>query len=167
MKEKIIFDNFEETEKVNNKIDEMMKNIETDKKFSLVIEFYNKYLSSKTMLSPVSYEIKKEFLLFLRKVKEHIIKEKYPVNRVYLLGNKQYEDEGTLTLILEESGFSSGMKTVIWPDKEVFLYDGGKRILDSMLDSSEIDIEEYELRLEHLKKEFGIIDKDDSVNYLN
>jgi hypothetical protein len=68
---------------------------------------------------------------------------------------------------VEEADKKEETKDIIWPCKEIFFYDGGKRILDDMLYNDEIDIVEYENQIKTLKYEFGLLDEFEDELYLN
>ena len=58
-------------------------------------------------------------------------------------------------------------KNVVWPCKEIFLYENQKNKLDALLISNQISEEDYESNLEFLKDELNIYENDEEHKYIN
>jgi hypothetical protein len=58
-------------------------------------------------------------------------------------------------------------KNIVWPCKEIFLFEDRKNKLDVMLFNNQISEEDYDLNLEFLKDELNIYENDEEHQYLN
>jgi hypothetical protein len=62
---------------------------------------------------------------------------------------------------------SDKKKNVVWPCKEIFLFEYQKKRLDALLLSNQISVEDYESNLEFLKDELNIYESEEDHKYIN
>jgi hypothetical protein len=58
-------------------------------------------------------------------------------------------------------------KNIVWPCKEIFLFEDRKNKLDVMLFNNQISEEDYESNLEFLKDELSIYENEEEHKYIN
>lgn len=149
-----------------DEIKDSTKNLKEDKSYNVIIEYYNeKILSSGQELE--NCEVSKDQLLLKKKIRNFYESKNINIKKLYILGSKDYTLMEEANFAVEEADTKEETKDIIWPCKEIFFYDGGKRILDDMLYNDEIDIVEYENQIKTLKYEFGLLDEFEDELYLN
>jgi hypothetical protein len=114
----------------------------------------------------VSYEIKKEHYLFIKKIRALFENNQIRVNEFYLMGTITDLPENEINITIMKSQ-SDKKKNVVWPCKEIFLYENQKNKLDALLISNQISEEDYESNLEFLKDELNIYENDEEHKYIN
>lgn len=154
------------SDKFIDEIKDSTKNLKEDKSYNVIIEYYNeKILSSGQELE--NCEVSKDQLLLKKKIRNFYKSKNIKIKKLYILGSKDYTLMEEASFAVEEADKKEETKDIIWPCKEIFFYDGGKRILDDMLYNDEIDIVEYENQIKTLKYEFGLLDEFEDELYLN
>jgi hypothetical protein len=149
-----------------DEIKDSTKNLKEDKSYNVIIEYYNeKILSPGQELE--NCEVSKDQLLLKKKIRNFYESKNINIKKLYILGSKDYTLMEEASFAVEEADKKEETKDIIWPCKEIFFYDGGKRILDDMLYNDEIDIVEYENQIKTLKYEFGLLDEFEDELYLN
>lgn len=149
---------------VNSKLnfEELNKNLMYD----IHVDFYNTDLEEDMLNIDVSYEIKKEHYLFIRKIRELFEKNHIKVNEFYMMGTIADLTENEINISVMKSK-SDKKRNVVWPCKEIFLFEDQKNKLDALLFSNQISEEDYELNLEFLKDELNIYENDEEHKYIN
>lgn len=150
--------------KLSRKIN--FQNLDKNKEYDVYVEYYNKDLINDVLNDDVSYEIKRSHYKFIRTARDLFKKNNLKINNFNLLGtiNDLSEDEMVVSLLKTTSRKKSN---VIWPCKEVFIYEDSKNKLDDLLYAEEISEEEYESNLEDLKYELSIYENDEEHGYIN
>jgi hypothetical protein len=149
-----------------DEIKDSTKNLKEDKSYNVIIEYYNeKILSPGQELE--NCEVSKDQLLLKKKIRNFYESKNINIKKLYILGSKDYTLMEEASFAVEEADKKEETKDIIWPCKEIFFYDGGKRILDDMLYNDEIDIVENENQIKTLKYEFGLLDEFEDELYLN
>jgi hypothetical protein len=149
-----------------DEIKDSTKNLKEDRSYNVIIEYYNeKILSPGQELE--NCEVSKDQLLLKKKIRNFYESKNINIKKLYILGSKDYTLMEEASFAVEEADKKEETKDIIWPCKEIFFYDGGKRILDDMLYNDEIDIVEYENQIKTLKYEFGLLDEFEDELYLN
>jgi len=149
-----------------DEIKDSTKNLKEDKSYNVIIEYYNeKILSPGQELE--NCEVSRDQLLLKKKIRNFYESKNINIKKLYILGSKDYTLMEEASFAVEEADKKEETKDIIWPCKEIFFYDGGKRILDDMLYNDEIDIVEYENQIKTLKYEFGLLDEFEDELYLN
>lgn len=138
----------------------------TNKSYDISVEFYNNDLEEDLLNEDVSFEIKKEHLLFIKTVRSLFEKHNIKINKFTLMGTIIELSENEITLSVLNSNFKSKSNT-IWPCKEIFLFEDSKTKLDDLLFNNQISEEDYESNLELLKDELSIYENEDEHRYLN
>lgn len=149
---------------VNNKInfDDLDKNLMYD----IHVEFYNRDLEEDMLIDDVSYEIKREHFLFIKKIRNLFEKNQITVNKFYLMGTIVDLQNDEINIELLKSKYEK-KKNIVWPCKEIFLFEDRKNKLDLMLFNNQISEEDYDLNLEFLKDELNIYENEEDHKYLN
>jgi hypothetical protein len=149
---------------VNSKLnfEELNKNLMYD----IHVDFYNTDLEEDMLNIDVSYEIKKEHYLFIRKIRELFEKNHIKVNEFYMMGTIADLTENEINISVMKSK-SDKKRNVVWPCKEIFLFEDQKNKLDALLFSNQISEEDYESNLEFLKDELNIYENDEEHKYIN
>ncbi|WP_313340773.1 hypothetical protein [Sedimentibacter sp.] len=151
-------------EKINKKFDFDL--LDKNKKYDLNVEFYNKDLTENLLDEDISYEIKKEHYLFIRTLRNIFEKNKIKINKFNLMGSVEDLNENEIFIsVLKTNG--SKKENIIWPCKEIFIFEDHKNQLDTLLYSNIISENDYEYNLDNLKEEFNIYDNDEEHRYLN
>ncbi len=153
-------------DKILSSIEESIKNLKKEKSYNVIIEYYNETIISSTN-DIEQCEINKEHLLLKNKIRNFYESKNINIKKLYILGSQEFDLIDEANFVVEEADKNEETKNIIWPCKEIFFYDGGKKILDDMLDNDEIDIVEYENQIRTLKYEFGLLDELDDELYLN
>jgi len=134
--------------------------------YDVHVDFYNPDLEADMLNADVSYEIKKEHYMFIKKIRTLFEKNQIKVNEFYLMGTIADLPENEINIsVLKSKGDKK--KNIVWPCKEIFLYEFQKKRLDAMLLSNQISVEDYESNLEFLKDELNIFENDEEHKYIN
>jgi len=154
------------SDNIISNIEDSTKELKKDKSYNIIIEYYNGAIISSS--NDVEHcEISKEQLLLKNKIRTFYESKNINIKKLYILGSQEFDLLEEANFVLEEADKNEETKNIIWPCKEIFFYDGGKKILDDMLDNDEIDIVEYENQIRTLKYEFGLLDELEDELYLN
>lgn len=149
---------------VNNKIN--FNDLDKSLMYDIHVEFYNLDLEEDMLNEDVSYEIKKEHYLFIKKVRNLFDNNQINVNKVYLMGTIVDLQEDEISISVLKSNYDK-KKNIVWPCKEIFLFEDRKNKLDVMLFNNQITEEDYESNLEFLKDELNIYENDEEHKYIN
>lgn len=151
-------------QKLNNKIN--FEDFDLNKGYDVSIEFYNKDLVDDSLNENVSYEIKRKHFLFIQEIRNFFKKNDIIINKCYLMGTilDLVEDEMNISILISDS---NKISNIIWPCKEIFIYEDTKNKLDNLLYSNQISMEEYVSNLEDLKYELSIYESEEEHEYLN
>jgi len=151
-------------EKINKKI--RFDLLDQNKKYDLNVEFYNKDLTENLLSEDVSYEIKKEHYLFIKALRNIFEKNNIKISKCNLMGSVENLNENEMLISVLKT--NDGKKeNIIWPCKEIFIFEDHKNKLDTLLYSNIISENDYEYNLENLKEEFSIYDNEEEHRYLN
>src|SRR6056297_340452 len=154
------------TDKILKNISQSIDNLKKDKSYNIILEYYNQnMISSPNDLEQC--EINKEHLLLKKRIRKFCERKKINIKKLYILGSQDFSLMEEASFVVEEATKNEETKNIIWPCKEIFFYDGGKKILDDMLNNDEIDIVEYENQIRTLKYEFGLLEELEDELYLN
>ncbi len=134
---------------------------------TIVASFYNRDLIDDSLNEDVLYEIKKKHFKFIKLVRNIFEKNNIIINKFYLMGTIVELLDDEIDIKIKKSNSKSIKSNVIWPCKEIFIYEDGKNKLDSLLYSNQISMEEYESNLEDLKYELSIYENEEEFEYLN
>lgn len=151
-------------EKLNDKINFDL--LDKDINYDITVEFYNKDLMDDLLSDDVSYEIKKEHYVFIRKIRNIFEKNNIKISKFNLMGTTESLSENEILVSLLKT-HSNKKENIIWPCKEIFIFEDHKNKLDTLLFSNIISENDYEYNLENLKEEFSIYDNDEEHRYLN
>ncbi len=151
-------------EKLNNKI--KFDILDKDINYDITVEFYNKDLAEDLLSEDVSYEIKKEHYVFIRNIRNIFEKNNIRISKFNLMGTTESLSENEMLISLLKTQ-NSKKENIIWPCKEIFIFEDHKNKLDTLLFSNIISENDYENNLESLKEEFSIYDNDEEHRYLN
>ncbi|NYB75946.1 hypothetical protein HZF24_17500 [Sedimentibacter hydroxybenzoicus DSM 7310] len=151
-------------EKINKKI--KFDLLDQNKKYDLNVEFYNKDLTENMLSEDVSYEIKKEHYLFIKALRNIFEKNNIKVSKFNLMGSVEDLNENEMLISVLKTS-DSKKENIIWPCKEIFIFEDHKNKLDTLLYSNIISENDYEYNLENLKEEFSIYDNEEEHRYLN
>ncbi len=141
-------------------------NLNVNQVYDIYVDFYNTDLEEGMLNADVSYEIKKEHYLFIKKIRTIFENNQIRVNEFYLMGTISDLPENEINITIMKSQ-SDKKKNVVWPCKEIFLYENQKNKLDALLISNQISEEDYESNLEFLKDELNIYENDEEHKYIN
>lgn len=141
-------------------------NLNVNQVYDIYVDFYNTDLEEGMLNADVSYEIKKEHYLFIKKIRAIFENNQIRVNEFYLMGTISDLPENEINITIMKSQ-SDKKKNVVWPCKEIFLYENQKNKLDALLISNQISEEDYESNLEFLKDELNIYENDEEHKYIN
>ncbi|NLA14467.1 MAG: hypothetical protein GX867_09475 [Tissierellia bacterium] len=141
-------------------------NLNVNQVYDIYVDFYNTDLEEGMLNADVSYEIKKEHYLFIKKIRALFENNQIRVNEFYLMGTITDLPENEINITIMKSQ-SDKKKNVVWPCKEIFLYENQKNKLDALLISNQISEEDYESNLEFLKDELNIYENDEEHKYIN
>lgn len=153
---------------VEKRIDNKIKfnEFEKDKEYDITAEFFNRDLIDDSLNEEVSYELKRKHYQFIKAVRSVFEKNDIKVNVFRLMGTIVGMSDDELYISVKKSG-DSKKSNIVWPCKEIFIYEDGKNKLDNLLFLNQISYEEYESNLEDLKYELSIYENDDEHEYLN
>jgi len=154
------------SDKIISSIEESINKLKKEKSYNIIIEYYNEAIISSTD-DIEQCEISKDQLLLKNKIRSFYESKDINIKKLYILGSQEFDLMDEANFVVEEAAKNEETKNIIWPCKEIFFYDGGKKILDDMLDNDEIDILEYENQIRTLKYEFGLLDELEDELYLN
>lgn len=149
---------------IDNKIDFDKLNMDT--MYDIHVEFYNIDLEEDMLNEDVSYEIKKEHYFFIKKVRTIFENRKINLSKFYLMGTITDLRENEINIDFLKSN-SEKKKNIVWPCKEIFLFEDHKNKLDVLLYTNQISEEDYENNLEFLKDQLNIFDNDEEHRYIN
>ena len=141
-------------------------NLNVNQVYDIYVDFYNTDLEEGMLNADVSYEIKKEHYLFIKKIRTIFENNQIRVNEFYLMGTITELPENEINITIMKSQ-SDKKKNVVWPCKEIFLYENQKNKLDALLISNQISEDDYESNLEFLKDELNIYENDEEHKYIN
>ena len=149
---------------INNKID--FNKLDKDLAYDIHVEFYNTDLEEDMLNEDVPYEIKREHYLFIKNIRSLFENNQININKFYLMGTivDLQEDEINISVLKSKA---EKKKNIVWPCKEIFLFEDRKNKLDVLLFNNQISEEDYESNLEFLKDELNIYDNDEEHKYLN
>jgi len=152
-------------QKIYEKIN--FEEFELEKEYDIVALFYNRDLIDDSLNEDIPYEIKKNHFKFIKILRGIFEKNNIKINKFYLMGTiiELLDDE--IDIKIKKSNYPNTKSNVIWPCKEIFIYEDGKNKLDSLLFSNQISTEEYESNLEDLRYELNIYDNEEEFEYLN
>lgn len=134
--------------------------------YDIHVEFYNTDLEQDMLNEDVSYEIKREHFLFIKKIRNLYETNQVKINKFYLMGTIVDLKYDEINIELLKSKYEK-KKNIVWPCKEIFLFEDRKNKLDVMLFNNQITEEDYDLNLEFLKDELNIYENDEEHRYLN
>lgn len=156
-------------ENIEQKIYEKInfEEFELDKEYDIVASFYNRDLIDDSLNEDVLYEIKKKHFKFIKLVRNIFKKNNIIINKFYLMGTIVELLDDEIDIKIKKSNSKNIKSNVIWPCKEIFIYEDGKNKLDSLLFTNQISMEEYESNLEDLKYELSIYENEEEFEYLN
>lgn len=163
---KVEFNGFHDKDSLEN-IREKLMQIDIKKSYNIVIEYNNLMVEDSILSETYMMEIKPEHLRYLRELREHLDQSHINVRKIYLLGSLDKSLVTSVRVSAETTIESEETKNIMWPSKELYLYDGGKKILDNLLENEEINMEEYETKLKLLQMEFGLLDFLERESYIN
>ncbi|HQO94756.1 MAG TPA: hypothetical protein PK516_02765 [Sedimentibacter sp.] len=141
-------------------------NLNVNQVYDIYVDFYNTDLEEGMLNADISYEIKKEHYLFIKKIRALFENNQIRVNEFYLMGTISDLPENEINISIMKSQ-GDKKKNVVWPCKEIFLYENQKNKLDALLISNQISEEDYESNLEFLKDELNIYENDEEHKYIN
>lgn len=159
----IIHDDIEQ--KIYDRIN--FNEFEKDKEFDVSVEFYNRDLIDDSLNEDVPYEIKKKHYKFIKIIRSMFEKNNIKINKFYLMGTIVDILDDEIDINIKKSNSKDLKINIIWPCKEIFIYEDGKNKLDSLLFANQISMEEYESNLEDLKYELSIYENEEEFEYLN
>nr|WP_312575876.1 hypothetical protein [Sedimentibacter sp.] len=152
-------------QKIQEKIN--FEEFENDKEYDVSAMFYNRDLIDDSLNEDVPYEIKKKHYKFIKIVRDIFEKNNIKINKFYLMGTIVELLDDEIDIAVRKSNYKGIKSNVIWPCKEIFIYEDGKNKLDSLLFTNQISMEEYESNLEDLKYELSIYENEEELEYLN
>lgn len=159
---KIIDTNIEEIVKSKIDFSEFNDNLTYD----IHVDFYNIDLEEDLLNDDVSYEIKREHYLFIKKIRNLFEDNKIKIQEFFLMGTISELDENEINISILKSS-SEKKKNTIWPCKEIFLFEDRKNKLDLLLFNNQISEEDYQFNLEYLKDELNIYENEEDNRYIN
>ncbi|MPN51524.1 hypothetical protein SDC9_199172 [bioreactor metagenome] len=151
-------------QKINKKIHFDL--FDKNNKYDLVVEFYNNDLEEDLLGDDVSYEIKKKHYIFIKTLRNLFEKNSIKINKFNLMGSIETLNNNEMIISVLKTN-SNKKENIIWPCKEIFVFEDHKNKLDTLLLSNIISENDYEFNLENLKEEFSIYDNDEEHHYLN
>lgn len=154
---------------IEQKIIDKIKFDEFDKglKYDIYVEYFNRDLIDDSLNEDVSYEIKKKHYVFIKTVRDIFEKNNLDINKFSLMGTIVDFPGDEIKIEVKKSASKEKRSNIIWPCKEIFIYEDGKTKLDSLLFTNQITMEEYESNLEDLRYELSIYDNEEEHEYLN
>lgn len=149
---------------IDNKIN--YEKLNKDLTYDIHVEFYNQDLEEDMLNEDVSYEIKREHYLFIKKIRKIFENKQINLQKFYLMGTitDLQEDEINIELLKSKA---EKKKNIVWPCKEMFLFEDHKKKLDLLLYNNQITEEDYESNLEFLKDQLNIYENDEEHKYIN
>lgn len=153
---------------IENLIEEKINfdKLHKDTSYDIQVEYYNRDLEDNLLNEDVSYEIKKEHYHFIKRMRSMFENKQFKVNRFYLMGTIVDLQEDEINISVLKSNYDK-KKNIVWPCKEIFLFEDRKNKLDVMLFNNQISEEDYESNLEFLKDELSIYENDEDHKYIN
>ena len=165
MKFFVKFNGFLDDESINS-ICEKLSTINKEDDYNLIIEYRNS-MEAQIVSDDYMLEIKPEHLKFVKDIRHKCSDLDINIKKIYLLGSTESAINDNLKINIESTQKTEITKNIIWPSKELYLFDGGKKILDNLLENQEINTDEYEAKLKLLQLEFGLIDFLEDEYYIN
>jgi hypothetical protein len=160
------FNGFKDIDSLES-IREKLRVIDNMKSYNIVIEYNNLIVEDQVLDENYMLEIKPDHLRYLRKLREYLEGVDFNVKKIYLLGSLDKSLATSLRVSAEMTIDTEESKNIMWPSKELYLYDGGKKILDNLLENEDINVDEYEAKLKLLQIEFGLLDFLEREIYIN
>lgn len=151
-------------EKLNNKI--KWEEYDKNKVYDVFASYYNSELEYEMFNENALYEIKKEHYQFIKNVRDLFLKNDVDISKFYLMGTVVDIDKNEINIKVSKS-LNKKKSNIIWPCKEVFIFEDSKNKLDDMLLKNQITEEDYEYKLDYLKDELSINDLEEEKKYLN
>ena len=149
---------------IENKI--KFETLDKNSMYDISVEFYNHDLEEDILNENVAYEIKRDHYLFIKNVRNVFEKNNIKINKFHLMGTIVDLPENEINISILKSN-DDKRQNIIWPCKEVFLFEERKSKLDLLLINNQISEEDYEYNLEFLKDELNIYENDEEHKYLN
>ncbi len=140
--------------------------LDKNQEYDINAEFFNKELQDELLNDNIAFEIKREHYVFIKKARDLFEKNDIKIKKFYLMGTIIDLKENEINISLLKSS-DSRKSNIVWPCKEIFIFEDSKNKLDDMLFNNQISEEDYESNLEMLKDELSIYDNDDEHRYLN
>ncbi len=142
------------------------QNLDKGQNYDIFVDFYNLDLEEDMLNFDVPYEIKKDHYRFIKKIRTLFENNQIKINEFNLMGTIADLKENEINISILKSKADS-KKNIIWPCKEIFLFEDHKNRLDELLFSNQISEEDYESNLEFLKDELSIYENDEEHKYIN
>ncbi|MDD4779277.1 MAG: hypothetical protein PHT02_01545 [Tissierellia bacterium] len=154
---------------IEQKLNNLVKfdKLDENKEYDISVEFFNNDLIEDSLNEDVSYELKKKHYVFIRKVRNFFEKNNIKINKFYLMGTIIDLVEKEIKFSVKKSNNKGKKSNIVWPCKEIFIYEDNKNKLDTLLFSNQISLEEYESNLEDLKYELSIFENEEEHEYIN
>jgi len=143
-----------------------LMSLKKNKEYDITVEFYNDDLIDDSLNDDVSYEIKRSHYVFIKKIRKEFEKNNIKINKFNLMGTILDLNFGEINIEILKSS-DKHKKNIIWPCKEIFIFENSKIKLESLLFTNQITMEEYESNLEDLKYELSIFENDEERQYIN
>lgn len=140
--------------------------INYNNEYDIEVEYYNNDLIEDKLNDDISYEINKKHYVFIKNVRDFFDDNNIRINRIYLIGTIVNMKDGEMVIGIKKSKYQNFKKNIIWPCKEIMIYDDTKSALDKMYELNQISYEEYENNLNTLQDELGIYEIEDE-HYIN
>lgn len=140
--------------------------LHNDLNYDIHVTYYNQDLEEDMLNEDVSYEIKKEHYQFIKKARTLFENKQININKFYLMGTIVDLQEDEINISVLKSNYDK-KKNIVWPCKEIFLFEDRKNKLDVMLFNNQISEEDYESNLEFLKDELSIYENEEEHKYIN
>lgn len=150
---------------IENKIN--INKFDLNREYDISIEYYNEDIVTDRLNEDIVFEVKSEHYRFIKNVRELIKNLNIKINNFYLLGTVASLDKGEMNVFFNYAKGNKDKENVIWPCKEIYLYDGSKKVLDSLLDSKQISLDEYNKNLAMIQDQFGVYEVEEDNGYLN
>ncbi|MEL7647104.1 MAG: hypothetical protein AAGU76_03380 [Sedimentibacter sp.] len=151
-------------ESLKNKI--AFSQYDKELEYDISVDFFNQDLQDEVLNDNVSFEIKRKHYIFIKAVRDLFELNNIKINKFYLMGTVLGLDKGEIALSVLKSS-STKKSNIVWPCKEIFIFEDSKNKLDDMLYNNQISEEDYESNLEYLKDELSIYDNEDEHGYIN
>ncbi len=144
-----------------------LADFDTKKQYDLKIDFFNDYIDANMLNSDISFEIKKHHYVFLRLIRAYFKEHGININEINLIGTVTSLKQGQINIEMYKSKYIDFIRNEIIPCKEMYLYADGKNTLNSMLNSKQISLEEYEDNIEILQEQLNVFEIEEENRYVN